>query len=81
MSSRALQMFGGSVRQLRRERRLSQEALAEAANLNRSYLSEIEQGIVAPSIIVVLRLARGLDVPVTALLGEFTPDVVKRLRL
>lgn len=43
---------------------LSQEALAEAAHLNRSYLSEIEGGLVAPSLLIVLRLARPLEVPV-----------------
>lgn len=81
MSSRALKMFGRAVRQLRKERKLSQESLAEASDLNRSYLSEIEQGLVAPSIVVVLRLARGLDVPVATLLAEFTPEAIKRLRL
>ena len=81
MGSRALEMFGRTVRQLRKQRRLSQEALAEAANLNRSYLSEIEGGLVAPSILIVLRLARALDVPVATLLEDFTPSVVKRMRL
>jgi transcriptional regulator with XRE-family HTH domain len=46
MEPRALKMFGSKVRELRKERGMSQEAIADAANVNRSYLSEIEQGIV-----------------------------------
>lgn len=81
MGSRALEIFGRTVRQLRRQRGLSQEALAEAAGVNRSYLSEIEGGGVSPGILVVLRLARALDVPVSKLLEDFTPRVVKRMKL
>jgi transcriptional regulator with XRE-family HTH domain len=81
MGTRALEMFGRTVRQLRKQRHLSQEALAEAAHLNRSYLSEIEGGLVAPSLLIVLRLARALDVPLSKLLEDFTPSVVKRMKL
>jgi len=42
--------------------KLSQEALAETAHLNRSYLSEIEGGLVALSLLIVLRLARARDI-------------------
>ncbi len=60
---------------------MSQEALADAANVNRSYLSEIEQGIVSPTIVVVLRLAKALDVPAAALVDDFTTAMLARLKL
>ena len=45
---------------VRRERGLSQDKLAEQANLDRTYVSGIEHGIRNPGIKVVIRLARGL---------------------
>jgi transcriptional regulator with XRE-family HTH domain len=81
MESRALKMFGSKVRELRKERGMSQEALADAANVNRSYLSEIEQGIVSPTIVVVLRLAKAFDVPAAALVDDFTTAMLARLKL
>ena len=81
MESRALKMFGSKVRELRKERGMSQETLAEAANLNRSYLSEIEQGIVSPTIVVVLRLAKAFGLPASTLVDDFTAAALARLRL
>jgi transcriptional regulator with XRE-family HTH domain len=81
MESRALKMFGSKVRELRKERGMSQEVLAEAANVNRSYLSEIEQGIVSPTIVVVLRLAKAFGVPASALVDDFTAATLARLKL
>jgi transcriptional regulator with XRE-family HTH domain len=81
VESRALQMFGARVRELRKERALSQEALAEAANLNRSYLSEIEQGLVNPTILVVFRLARAFGMPVAEMFDDYTVAVLGRLKL
>lgn len=49
--------------------------------MNRSYLSEIEQGIVSPSIVVVLRLAKAFDVPASELLADFTTAALSRLKL
>ena len=81
MESRALKMFGSKVRELRKERGMSQEALADAASINRSYLSEIEQGIVSPTIVIVLRLAKAFDVPASALVDDFTTTTLARLKL
>lgn len=81
MESRALNIFGSKVRELRKARHLSQEALAEAAGVNRSYLSEIEQGIVSPTIIVVLRLAKAFDVPASDLVADFDAATLARMKL
>lgn len=81
MASRALQLFGRTVRRLRKAHGLSQEELAERANMHLNHVSSIERGERNLGFLSFLKLARGLDVPATKLLDEFPPDVVKRLRL
>jgi len=54
--------FGRNVSRLRNDAGLSQEKLAEKADLDRTYLSGIERGVRNPGIKVVIRLARALDV-------------------
>ena len=48
-----IEQFAQILRQLREERGWSQEQLAERADLNRSYLGEVERGRAVPSIITV----------------------------
>jgi transcriptional regulator with XRE-family HTH domain len=59
--------YGRALRQLRSERRLSQEALAHLADLDRTYVSGIERGERNPSLENVLRLADALGVRVSEL--------------
>jgi transcriptional regulator with XRE-family HTH domain len=60
MSSRRL--IARNLRRLRLKRRLSQEALALDADIDRTYVSGIERGIRNPSIDLLDRLARALSV-------------------
>lgn len=60
--------FGHSVRQLRESRQWSQEQLAEQADLNRSYVGEIERGRVVASIVTVEKLAEAFGVAGSRLL-------------
>lgn len=60
--------FGAAVRELREARGWSQEVLAERADLNRSYVGEIERGSAIASIVTLDKLARAFDVPVSNLL-------------
>ena len=60
--------LGGNVRRLRRERELSQEALAFEANIDRTYVSQIERGIINPSLLVLWKVADVLGVDVLILL-------------
>lgn len=57
---KTLAAFGRNVAKVRSERGLSQDKLAEQANLDRTYVSGIERGVRNPAIKVVIRLARGL---------------------
>jgi transcriptional regulator with XRE-family HTH domain len=61
------------VRQLRQARGWSQEELAERADLNRSYVGEIERGIATPSLITLSKLALGLEVSASSLLAQCEP--------
>ena len=63
----ALFQFGHNVSRLRDQAELSQDKLAEKADLDRTYLSGIERGVRNPGIKVVIRLARALGVTVDQL--------------
>ena len=60
--------FGYTVRQLRKEYGWSQEHLASRAELNRSYLGEVERGSAMPSLDTAYKLALALDVQLAQLL-------------
>jgi transcriptional regulator with XRE-family HTH domain len=54
--------FGSRVRALREERGLSQEALAARGDFHWTYVSDVERGKRAPSLDVIGRIARALEV-------------------
>jgi transcriptional regulator with XRE-family HTH domain len=54
--------FAGNLRRLRAEKEISQEELADRANIDRTYISILERQINGASIDVVERLAKGLGV-------------------
>ena len=57
-----LTQFGRRLRELRLERNLSQETLAELADLHRNYVSQIEGGRRNLSLLNIVKLARALNV-------------------
>ena len=57
---RTLLGFGQNVARLRVAKGLSQDQLAEQADLDRTYVSGIERGLRNPGIKAVLRIARAL---------------------
>jgi transcriptional regulator with XRE-family HTH domain len=67
--SRLCEKFGREVRKRRQEFHWSQEALALRAELNRSYLGEIERGTVVPSLDTMAKLASALDTNLAALVA------------
>jgi transcriptional regulator with XRE-family HTH domain len=66
-------ILGRNVRDYRKRRGLSQEALALEAEMKRSYLSDLERGVRNPTVTAIDRLARALDVEPWRLL--VSPDV------
>ena len=57
-----LMLFGKRLRELRLERNLSQEKLAELAELHRNYVGGIERGERNVSLVNIVKLARGLNI-------------------
>lgn len=66
----ALRKVGASIRELRKERGLSQETLAFDAGLAVNSIATIERGEANPSVAVLLAIARVLKVKVRDLLDD-----------
>lgn len=63
--------FGGAVRARRKEAGLSQETLAEKADLSTVFISRIERGVESPSVDNLLKIAKALGVRVRDLADGF----------
>ena len=67
---------GSIIRKIRKEKGLSQEALAFECGLHRTYISGVERGIRNPTVIVLDKIAKALEVPGPRLLeGTGHPDL------
>lgn len=62
--------FGAAFRHFRESHGWSQEGLAERADLNRSYLGEVERGAAMPSLATAAKLAGALELPLSGLLAH-----------
>ncbi|MBZ4416854.1 XRE family transcriptional regulator [Myxococcus sp. RHST-1-4] len=62
-------VVGKNLRRLRSQRGLSLERLAKASGVSRAMLGQIELGQSAPTINVLWKIARALDVPFSALIS------------
>lgn len=56
--------FAANVRRIRKDQGISQMQLAERSNLNMSDISRIEKLRREPGLRVVVKIARGLSVPI-----------------
>lgn len=67
-------MLGKRIRELRRERGISQEELSFKAGISAAHLGQIERAVKKPTVETIGKLAVALEVPVTALFSsEYTP--------
>jgi transcriptional regulator with XRE-family HTH domain len=78
--ARILSLFGRNLQRERKQKALTQEALASSAGMSDKYIGELERGEKNPSLHIVVCLARGLKVDPCRLLGlshpPSGPDIV-----
>ena len=67
--------FGITVRRAREKYGWTQEVLADKASLNRSYLGEIERGVVMPSLATIAKLAGALSTNMSALIARCEEEI------
>lgn len=59
--------FGQRVASLRIEKGISQEALALQCGINRTYMGEVERGEKSPSLTIIVKIAKGLNISLKTL--------------
>jgi transcriptional regulator with XRE-family HTH domain len=62
------EVFAANLRRLRHEKGISQEDLAYAAEINRTYISKLEKGVSYAGLEIIGKLAAVLEVEPSALL-------------
>ncbi|MDR7079566.1 transcriptional regulator with XRE-family HTH domain [Neobacillus niacini] len=67
--------IGEVIRTLRKAKGMTQEELANEINLDRSYLSEIERNLKAPSLYTIFKLTKGLVIPPGELTEKIYDDI------
>jgi transcriptional regulator with XRE-family HTH domain len=72
-------VVGTNLRRLRGERGLSLEALGKLSGVSRAMLGQIELGQSAPTINVLWKIAKALDLPFSALLTANAPTTGTRV--
>lgn len=73
-----LRVLGETIRTLRTQRVISQEALAVRSGLHRTHISLLERGLRNPSFTVVMRLAAGLGMTAADLVAAYEEEQARR---
>lgn len=63
-----------AIRRLRRERRMSQEAVAREADLSTSAYAKIERGVTSPAWVTVRQVAAAFDLTISEFAAEVDRD-------
>jgi transcriptional regulator with XRE-family HTH domain len=71
--------FGKALKRLRKDRKLSQEELADLSGLDRSYISILERNLKLPSLYTILALASGLGIKASDFMMEMENQVFYRV--
>jgi transcriptional regulator with XRE-family HTH domain len=72
--------FGAALRRRRKDRGITQERLAESADVTATYVSMMERGEHPPSLYTAFALAAGLGVDVTELVASTQAELNSRLQ-
>jgi transcriptional regulator with XRE-family HTH domain len=77
--TRAGELFGERLRELRKKRSMTQVELAERSGVPQNHISTIERGAKLPTIGTLIRLAAALQCKVTALVSVFDKEDLAKL--
>jgi transcriptional regulator with XRE-family HTH domain len=70
MREDTLKVFGKQLRELRKQKGLSQERVAELSDLHRNYPGRVERGGANPTLLAIVALAHALKVRPAKLLEK-----------
>lgn len=70
--------FADVVRRHRHRIGLSQEALAERADIHRTYMGMLERGERSPTLDTAAKLAAALEIPLDSLIAEAQGEWIRR---
>jgi XRE family transcriptional regulator, regulator of sulfur utilization len=72
-AAQAKRILAARLRELRKEKGWSQEKLAEAAEMHRTYLAGIERALRNPALENLVKLANALDITLAELFATNSP--------
>lgn len=67
--------FGRALRKIRKENQLTQDELSLYSRVDRSYISELENGEKAPSLLTIISLSKALHIKPSVLLENFEMEL------
>ncbi len=65
------QQLATHLKDVRKKKKVSQEELAHRAGLNSAYIGHLERGIYSPTLFVVWKIAKALDITLDEFLKGF----------
>lgn len=65
------EFFGEKIRELRKAKGYSQERLALRANIDRTYMSDIEKGNRNISLEIAYKISKALDIHITEIFKDY----------
>jgi transcriptional regulator with XRE-family HTH domain len=68
MENEILTQFGKRVKELRSEKKLTQEQFAQKTGLHKNYIGMVERGERNPSLINIQVIANGLEISISELM-------------
>lgn len=72
--------FSSVLREVRKKRGLSQEALGFESGYHRTYVSLLERGLKSPSLQTIFNLARALDILPSEMLSRVERKTCRKLK-
>lgn len=79
MKKEHLALVGPLLKQLRTERKITQQQLADAAGVERNYIFYLEKGLSDPTLGVLLGLASGLGMSFAELARQLEDTISKNI--